>query len=85
MCKKTELVIFRPVKLKIDFSFKFKLDGKRIAPSHTVKYIVVHLDQYLHWTKLLNQVKMKLNRAIGILSKLKYNSNLETLIWNLEI
>ena len=30
--------IFRPRKLKIDHSFKFKLDGKRLVPTHSVKY-----------------------------------------------
>ena len=30
--KKTNLVVFRPGKLKIDYSFKFKLDGKRLVP-----------------------------------------------------
>ena len=30
--KKTNLVVFRPGKLKIDHSFKFKLDGKRLEP-----------------------------------------------------
>ena len=39
--KKTELVIFRPRKLKIDHSFKFKLDGKRLVPTHSVKYVGV--------------------------------------------
>ena len=32
--KKTELVIFRPRKLKIDHHFKFTLDGKRLVPTH---------------------------------------------------
>ena len=32
--KKTELVIFRSRKLKIDSSFKFKLDGNRLVPTN---------------------------------------------------
>ena len=32
--KKTELAFFRPRKLKTDHSFKFKLDGKRLVPTH---------------------------------------------------
>ena len=39
--KKTELVIFRSRKLKIDNSFKLKLDGKRLAPTKSVKYLSV--------------------------------------------
>ena len=48
--KKTELVIFRPRKLKIDHSFKFKLDGKRLVPTHSVKYLGVLTDEHL-WNK----------------------------------
>ena len=46
--KKTELVIFRSRKLKIDSSFKFKLDGKRIFPTKSVKYLGVLLDEHFH-------------------------------------
>ena len=77
--KKTELVIFRSRKLKIDNSFKFKLDGKRLVPTKSVKYLGVLLDEHLHWNEQISQVKMKLNRAIGILSKLRYNANLSVL------
>ena len=37
--KKTELVLFRPKKLKLDHSFKFKIDGKRLILVHSVKYL----------------------------------------------
>ena len=75
--KKTELVIFRSRKLKIDNSFKFKAAAKRLAPTKSVKHLGVLLDEHLHWNEQISQVKMKLNRATGILSKLKYNTNLE--------
>ena len=44
-------MIARTAKLKIDSSFKFKLDGKRLVSSHTVKYLGVLLDEHLNWTK----------------------------------
>ena len=68
--KKTELVIFRPRKLKIDHSFKFKLDGKRLVPTHSVKYLGVLIDKHLLWNKQVAQIKMSLNRAIVMLTKL---------------
>ena len=74
--KKTELVIFRSRKVTIDSSFKFKLDCKRLVPTKSVKYLGVLLDEHLHWNEQISQVKTKLNRAIGILIKLKYNANL---------
>ena len=77
--KKTELVIFRPRKLKIDHSFKFKLDGKRLVPTHSVKYLGVLIDEHLLWNKQVAQIKMRLNRAIGMLSKLQINVNFHIL------
>ena len=68
--KKTELVIFRPRKLKTDHSFKFRLDGKRLVPTHSIKYLGVLIDEHLPWNKQIAQIKMRLNHAIGMLSKL---------------
>ena len=78
MSKKTEL-IFRPTSLKIDPSIKFKLQAKRLIPAQSVKYLQILLDEHLQWAKQLSNVKIKLNRAIGILSKLRHNSNSEIL------
>ena len=77
--KKTELVIFRPRKLKIDHSFKFKLDGKRLVPTHSVKYLGVLIDECLLWNKQVGQIKMRLHCAIGMLSKLQINTNFNIL------
>ena len=77
--KKTELVIFRPRKLKIAHSFKFKLDGKRLVPTHSVKYLGILINEHLLWNKQIAQIKMRLNRAIGMLSKLRINANFNIL------
>ena len=42
--KKTEFVIFRSRKLKMDHSFKFKLACKRLVPTKSVKYLRVLLE-----------------------------------------
>ena len=77
--KKTELVIFRPRKLKIDHNFKFKLDGKTLVLTHCVKYLGVLIDKRLLCNEQIAQIKMKLNRAIGMLSKLRINTNFNVL------
>ena len=77
--KKTELAIFRPRKLKIDHSFKFKLDGKRLVPTDSVKYLGALIDEHLLWNKQIAKIKMRLNRAIGMLSKLRINANVNIL------
>ena len=77
--KKTELVIFRPRKLKIDHSFKFKLDGKRLLPTHSVNHLGVLIDEHLLWNKQVVQIKMSLNHVMGMLSKLQINANFNIL------
>ena len=76
---KTELVVFRKKEKLIDHTIKFKLNGKRLIPSDSVKYLGLFLDEHLSWTKQLSHVFLKLNRAIGILSKLRHNTNLNIL------
>ena len=44
-----------------------------------VKYIRVFLDEHLHWNKQLAHVIAKLNQGIGILSKVRHSTNLNTL------
>ena len=72
---KTELIIFYSSSKKIDHNLKFKLDGKRLTPTSTVKYLGVLLDEHLLWSKQINHVTAKLNQAIGILSTLRNNTS----------
>ena len=48
---KTELIIFHSNAKKIGHSRKFKLDGKGLTPTSTVKYLGVFLDDHLLWSK----------------------------------
>ena len=72
---KAELIIFHRNTASIDHSLKLKLDGKRLSPSQSVKYLGVLLDEHLQWNDQIAQVKIKLNRATGILSKIRHNVN----------
>ena len=44
-----------------------------------MKYLGVLLDEHMSWNEQIYQIKLKLNRAIGILSKLRSHANLNTL------
>ena len=77
--KKTELRIFRRKKKALDPSIILKLNGKRLFPASSVKYLGVFLDKYLYWNKQLAHVIAKLNQGIGILSKLRHSTNLKIL------
>ena len=78
--KKTEsIIIFHSKNTKLDYSVKFKLNGRRLTPISTVKYLGILLDEHLLWTKQVNWVNLKLNQTIRILSKLRYNTSLPIL------
>ena len=70
-------MIFRRKGADIDYGTKFKLDGKRLSPVITVKYLGIPLDEHLQWSKQLTHVQVKLNYEINILSKLRHNTNLK--------
>ena len=44
-----------------------------------MKYLRVLLDEHMSWNEQIYQIKLKLNSAIGILSKLRGHANLNTL------
>ena len=77
--KKTELVLFRSIKLKLDHSFKFKIDDKRLIPIPSMKYLRILIDESMFWNGQIYKIKLKLNRAIGILSNLRSHANLNKL------
>ena len=76
--EKTELVVFWRQNAKLNNFFKIKLDG-RLFPTGSVKYLGVLLDEHLTWSPQISHVQMKLSRAIGILSKLRYQANTDIL------
>ena len=75
--KTTELIIFRQKKKPLDHSVKFKLPGKRLFPTSSVKYLGVFLDKHLYLNKQLSHVIAKLNQGIGIIGKVRHNANLK--------
>ena len=46
---KTEMLVFRDPRRKIDYDLKIKIDGKKVTPSKFVKYLGIYLDNYLSW------------------------------------
>ena len=74
--EKTKLLVFWRQNTKLNNSFKIKLDGKRLFPTSSVKYLGILLDENLTWSPQISNVQMKLNWAIGKLSKLRYQANI---------
>ena len=62
--KKTDLVIFKHQRKKLDGPIKIKLNRKRLYPSKSVKYLgIVKIDENLNWKQHIHNITIKLNRA----------------------
>ena len=76
---KTELVLFKPNRKKIDYALRLKLNGKRLFPTTSVKYLGIKIDANLNWKEHYNSISIKLNRANGALSRIRHYVSTKTL------
>ena len=65
--KKTELVIFKHQRKKLDSPIKIKLNRKRLYPSKSIKYLGIKIDENLNWKQHIHDIAIKLNRANALL------------------
>ena len=77
---KTELIVFRDPRRKSNHELKIKIDGKKLVPSKFVKYLGILIDCHLTWNVHTVELKTKLSRAVGMLSKIRHYVKIETLI-----
>ena len=68
---KTELVIFRHQRKKLDTEIKTKLNRKRLYPSQSVRYFGIKIDQNLNRKNHINDIGVKLNRANALQFKIR--------------
>ena len=76
---KTEMLIFRHPNKIINYDLKIKMDGRRLYPSKYVKYLGILIDPHLNWSYNTELLAPKLNRAIGMLSKIRHFVSIENL------
>ena len=69
---KTEAALFKSSRKLTDVPLKLKLNGKRLYPTNSVKYLGTKIDENLNWKQQISDITTKLNRANAILSELKY-------------
>ena len=70
---KTELLIFRHPNKKIDYDdFKVTMNVKKLYPSKFVKYLGVLIDAHLNFGIHINSISTKLDRATGMLAKIRH-------------
>ena len=69
--KKTEFIIFRPPKISMKNRITLTLNRCKIYESPKVKYLGIILDSKLSWKHHIFELSKKLNRAVGMLYKMK--------------
>ena len=62
---KTEVVLYKWSRKLTDIPLKLKVNGKRLYPRNSVKYLRVNIDENLN----ISDIATKLNKANGVLSK----------------
>ena len=70
---KMEFIIFWPPKKPFNQRIVLKLNGIKIFESPKIKYLGVILDPFLRWNHHINELTKKLNRAIGMIYKIRYD------------
>ena len=68
---KTEFIIFRPTKVHLRSRVVLKLNKTKNFESNKIKYLGIILDPYLRWNHHINELAKKLNRAIGMIYKIR--------------
>ena len=76
--KKTELVIFKHKKKKLECPIRSKLSRKRLNSSNSVKYVCVKSYENLNRKDHIHDIATKLNRAKAILLKITNYLNCNT-------
>ena len=71
---KTEFILFKPPKCKIEDRFTLKLNNITIFESTKLRYLGVILDNKLSWKYHIHELAKKLSRATGVINRLKDNS-----------
>ena len=73
---KTELIFFKKPNTQIPFNI-IKINGMKLIPSKSVKYLGIHLDEHLNGSAHINILLSKLRRANGMLAKIRHYTSPE--------
>ena len=70
---KTKLTLFRSKRKQIIKYLNFRISGQKINTPNKVKYLGMQMEQHLDWNVHIKNIVPKLNRPIGILSKIRHH------------
>ena len=69
---KTEIAVFRSPTKQIYKNLNIRIIEQKIEPKRCTKYLGIIIDEHLSFNEYMNTLKQTLNRANGILAKLRY-------------
>ena len=69
---KTEIILFKTKNKVVTKHLNFRVSGQKIELSKSVKYLGITIQDDLYWNLHLSQLTKKLNRSIGLLSKIRH-------------
>ena len=72
---KTELIFFRKPLQAIPQNIKIRINGKKLYPTSSIKYLGIHLDEYLDGSSHCILLQSKLQRANGMIAKSRHFVN----------
>ena len=76
---KTGVALFKSSRKLTDVPLKLKLNGKRLYPTNSLKYLGIDIDENLTWKKQISDIAINLNKPNGILSRLRHFIDRKTL------
>ena len=68
--QKSDLVIFKHQRKKLDGEAKIKLNRKRLHLTDSAKYLGIRIDKNLNWKRHVSDIAIKLNRENALLFKI---------------
>ena len=77
---KSNFVIFHPPQKKKTFNIRLSVNDKPLKEEPYIQYLGVMLDSHLNWKAHVSHVMKKTKRNIGLISKLRYFVNTNTLV-----
>ena len=77
---KTEFIVFRPPKKTLNKRIVLELNQTKIYESNKIKYLGLILDSRLKWNYHINELTKKLNRAVGIIYKIRPDCSQKVLL-----
>ena len=64
--------MFGPKQKSITKHMNFRISGQRVHRSSKVRYLGIILQENYEWEQHLNTLTPKLNRALGLLAKIRH-------------